>query len=78
MATNLDIDAELLERAKELGGAGTKKAVVQAALEEYIRHREQERVLELFGQIDFEPGHDPKAGRRDSKRPRKKAAGGRG
>ncbi|HOX44184.1 MAG TPA: type II toxin-antitoxin system VapB family antitoxin [Myxococcota bacterium] len=77
MATNLDIDAALIERAIQLGGARSKRAVVQDALEEYIRHREQERILELFGQIEFEPGYDPKAGRQEPARARKKARRGR-
>ncbi|MDQ3170949.1 MAG: type II toxin-antitoxin system VapB family antitoxin [Acidobacteriota bacterium] len=64
MATNLAIDDELLEQARQAGGHRTKKATVTEALEEYIRRRRQANVLELFGQIDFDPAYDYKAQRR--------------
>ena len=64
MATNLEIDQALLERAMELGGARTKRAVVIAALEEYVCRREQRRILDLFGKCDWDPDYDHKAHRR--------------
>ncbi|MBN2495923.1 MAG: type II toxin-antitoxin system VapB family antitoxin [Deltaproteobacteria bacterium] len=64
MATNLDIDADLLDTALRLGGKRTKKAVVQEALEEYIQRREQLRILSLFGQIDLDPEYDYKKQRK--------------
>ncbi len=64
MATNLAIDDALLEQARQAGGHRTKKATVTEALEEYIRRRRQANVLELFGQIDFDPAYDYKAQRR--------------
>lgn len=64
MATNLDIDQELLEKARQLGGHRTKKATVVEALEEYVRRREQIRLLELFGTIDYDPDYDYKAERK--------------
>ena len=39
MATNLNIDQNLLESAKKLGGGKTKKETVNKALEEYIRRQ---------------------------------------
>lgn len=60
MATNLAIDPALLENAHRIGGHRTKKATVTEALEEYIRHREQLRILELFGTIDYDPDYDYK------------------
>ena len=36
MATNLDIDPRLLERALEVSGERTKTAAVTRALEEYV------------------------------------------
>lgn len=60
MATNLAIDPALLESAHRIGGHRTKKATVTEALEEYIRHREQLRILELFGTIDYDPDYDYK------------------
>ena len=66
MATNLAIDDKLLDEALRMGGHRTKKATVTEALEEYIQHRKQARVLELFGQIDFDPEYDYKKARRPS------------
>lgn len=60
MATNLAIDPELLETAHRIGGHRTKKATVTEALEEYVRRREQMRILELFGTIDYDPDYDYK------------------
>lgn len=64
MATNLAIDDKLIERARRIGGHKTKKEAVTAALHEYIQHRRQLRILDLVGQIDYDPEYDYKAGRR--------------
>ncbi|MEM6260008.1 MAG: type II toxin-antitoxin system VapB family antitoxin [Planctomycetota bacterium] len=61
MTTNIDINPELIEQAMQVSGQRTKKAVVNLALEEFVRHRKQQQVLELFGQVDYEPGYDYKA-----------------
>ena len=63
MATHLAIDPEILETAHKIGGHRTRKATVTEALEEYIRRREQLRILELFGTIDYDPDYDYKAQR---------------
>ena len=60
MATNLAIDQELLNKALEVGGEGTKKATVNRALREFIARREQERLLELFGKLDWDNEYDYK------------------
>jgi Arc/MetJ family transcription regulator len=60
MPTNLAIDDRLLEEALRVGGLRTKKATVTEALREYIQRRKQVRILELFGQIDYDPRHDYK------------------
>ncbi len=60
MATNLAIDPQLLDRALEVGGEKTKKATVNRALREFIARREQERLLELFGQLDWDDEYDYK------------------
>ena len=60
MATNLDIDPELIERALELSGERTKKAAVTKALEEFIARRRQKRVLELFGKLEWDAAYDYK------------------
>lgn len=64
MATNLAIDDRLINRAKRIGKHKTKKDAVTTALEEYIRRREQLKILDLFGQIDFDPDYDYKKLRR--------------
>ena len=60
MATNLAIDPKLLDAAHKIGGHRTKKATVTEALEEFIRRREQGRILDLFGTIDYDPDYDYK------------------
>jgi Bacterial antitoxin of type II TA system, VapB len=64
MATNLDIDPELIEEAQRLGEHRTKKAAVTEALEEFIRSRKQLKIVELFNKIDYYPDYDPKKLRR--------------
>ena len=63
MATNLDLDPDLLERALSLSGEKTKKAAVTRALEEFIARREQARIEDLFDQLEWEPDYDYKADR---------------
>jgi Arc/MetJ family transcription regulator len=64
MATNLAIDDSLIEEARKVGGHKTKKDAVTEALEEYVRRRKQQRILEAFGTIDFDPEYDYQAERR--------------
>lgn len=63
MATNLAIDPELLERAVEVSGERTKKAVVTKALREFIARREQRRIAELMGKLEWDRSFDYKAER---------------
>ena len=63
MATNLAIDPDLLDRALEVSGERTKKAALTRALKEFIARREQRRVLELMGKLDWEDSYDYKAER---------------
>ena len=60
MATNLAIDPQLLDRALEVSGEKTKKAAVTMALKEFIARREQKRLLELFGNLDWDSDYDYK------------------
>jgi Arc/MetJ family transcription regulator len=64
MPTNLAIDDKLLEEAVRAGGHRTKKAAVTEALKEYIQRREQAKIVELFGTIEFDPEYDYKKQRR--------------
>jgi hypothetical protein len=63
MATNLAIDPDLLDRAVEVSGERTKKAVVTKALQEFIARREQKRVMELMGKLEWDDAFDYKAER---------------
>lgn len=60
MATNLSIDPELLEKALQVSGEKTKKAAVTQALVEFIAKREQSRIKELFGQLEWDADYDYK------------------
>ena len=60
MATNLDIDAELLDRALQVSGEKTKKAAVTKALQEFIARREQRRIVDLFSTLEWSSGYDYK------------------
>lgn len=63
MPTNLDIDPRLLDRALKASGERTKTAAVTRALREYVARHEQQRLLELFGALDWDPEYDYKAER---------------
>lgn len=63
MATNLDIDTELLEEAQRIGGFKTKKETVNEALREFLQKRDRLGILELFGTIDFRDDWDYKKAR---------------
>ena len=60
MATNLQLDDRLIRQAVALGNHRTKRAAVTQALTDYIRHLQQERILKVFGKIDFDSGYDYK------------------
>ena len=63
MATNLDIDPGLLDRAVKASGERTKTAAVTCALREYVARHEQKRLVELFDALDWDPEYDYKADR---------------
>ncbi|NKB24076.1 MAG: type II toxin-antitoxin system VapB family antitoxin [Kiritimatiellae bacterium] len=54
MATNLQIDDRLITQAVKLGHHRTKKAAVTRALTQYIHHLEQEKILSLFGSLEYD------------------------
>lgn len=54
MRTNIVLDDELVERAKELTGLDTKRAVIDEALRVLVRLREQEGVKSLRGKLNWE------------------------
>ncbi len=63
MATNLSIDPKLLEKALEVSGEKTKKAVVTQALIEFIAKRERIQIKEIFGQLEWDQDYDYKSDR---------------
>ena len=60
MATNLAIDDSLLRKALKIGGKKTKKDTVNEALREFIVRREQKKVLDLFGTVEYFDDYEPK------------------
>ncbi len=60
MATNLAIDPSLIERTLAVSGERTKKAAVTKALQEFIARREQTRLAELLGKLQWDDSFDYK------------------
>jgi len=54
MRTNIDIDDELLEQAMKASGLKTKKAVVEYALEQFVREKRARKALEDLRGIGWE------------------------
>ena len=64
MATNIELNEKLLTKAMKLGGMTTKKEAVNEALAEYVQRREQIKVTEMFGKVEFDAKFDYKAQRK--------------
>jgi len=64
----LAIDDRLINEARGLGNHRTKKEAVTAALDEYIGRREQLKILELFGKIEYGENYDYKRERKSKRR----------
>jgi Arc/MetJ family transcription regulator len=76
MATNLALDDQLIEDARRAGSHRSKKEAVTAALEEYVRKRQQMRILEAFGTFpadadSVDPDYDYKSERQRNAAPTK-------
>ncbi len=54
MRTNIVIDETLMERAIELSGLKTKKAVVHEALTLYVQLLNQRKLAQLKGKLKWE------------------------
>lgn len=63
MATNLALDDQLILAALKAGHHKSKREAVNAALKEYVAHRAQLEITELFGTIDFDKDFDYKKAR---------------
>lgn len=63
MATNLQIDPDLIERAVAVSGERTKKAAVTLALREFVERRQRGGLLGLMGKLEWDADYDYKAER---------------
>ena len=52
--TNVELNEQLLSRGKKLTGIKTTKGLLDHALKELIRRRNQKRILELKGKVKWE------------------------
>lgn len=57
--TLIDLDDDVLQRALELSGETTKKAVVRLALEEFVQRRARNRYLDVLASGAFDDLGDP-------------------
>ena len=53
MKTNVDLDDKLVERARRLTGLKTKKELINHALSELVRRKDQKRILDLRGKVSW-------------------------
>lgn len=60
MRTNIVIDDALIEEAIALSKLGTKRDVVNKALEEYVRTLKKRDLRELRGKVRLADGYDYK------------------
>ena len=63
MATNLALDPKVVKRALSVSGQVSKKGAVTLALREFIARREQCRIVDLLGKLDWDDSFDLKAER---------------
>jgi Arc/MetJ family transcription regulator len=63
MPTNLSIDDALLRRAQKLGKHASKRQTVNEALREYVARLLRKEILELAGELKWDPKFDHKAAR---------------
>ncbi|MDR0818889.1 MAG: type II toxin-antitoxin system VapB family antitoxin [Oscillospiraceae bacterium] len=63
MRTNIVIDEELMRKAMELSGIGSKKEVVNTAISEFVARRSRRDLMDLRGKITFADGYDYKTAR---------------
>ena len=56
--TNVVLDEKLVEDCQNATGIKTKKALIDYALRELLRHRDQGKILKLKGRIKWEGNLD--------------------
>ena len=64
MRTNVEIDDKLLEEAMRVSGLKTKRAVIDAALQMFVRVKCQNDILRLAGKVRWEGDLDDMRQRR--------------
>jgi Arc/MetJ family transcription regulator len=64
MLTTIQIDRDLLENARQLGGHRTGEEAVNEALREYVQRQKRLDALRHFGAFDFDPEYDHKKERK--------------
>ena len=64
MATNIELDNTLVKKVMKFSGLNTKREAVNEALSEYVQKREQLKIINLFGTIDYHGDYDYKAERK--------------
>ena len=65
MRTNVMLDDELVEEARQVTGIKTKRELVNEALRVLIETRRRKSLLDIMGKIEFAPGYDHRKLRRD-------------
>jgi Bacterial antitoxin of type II TA system, VapB len=60
----LKLDSKLIEQAVKPGKFKTKRDAINSALAEFVARRSRLSILQLEGQIDFDPNWDYKQMRR--------------
>ena len=68
MLTNIDLDEDLVAKARELTGIRTKKALVEAGLRALIKLHDQSDVRKLWGRLHWQ---EPKAAEPQPQAPEK-------
>ena len=51
--TNVIIDDDLIDTGMKVTGLKTRRALIDHALRELVRHKAQKKILELKGSIDW-------------------------
>lgn len=60
MTVNLQIDEALIQEALTLSNQQNERDVVEQALREYVQRRQQMKILDLFGTIDYDDDYNYK------------------
>lgn len=60
MTVNLQIDEALIQEALALSNQHNERDVVEQALREYVQRRQQMKILDLFGTIDYDDDYNYK------------------